>query len=164
MHVKSRLSPSLVKPSGYVTTILTSGLSVNKKTTMIRCHGSFSSSCSTCSRRSRGKLLLDSTVTGWAISKWKQNSQEWIPGSCRLIWLSYVHSGRPVALQYLRATEKEVLLLSMPAKDCQNVKEFQSSFLFFPERSDKTVVYLEKINILPRLRRGTLTFLWCLTV
>lgn len=54
--------------------------------------------------------------------------------------------------------------LSVLAKDYQNVRLFQSSSVFFLERSEKTVVYLIKINILHTLQKGTLAFLQLLTV
>lgn len=49
----------------------------------------------------------------------------------------------------------------MLAKDYKNVKRLQSGFLFFLERSHKTVVYLQKkkMNIPHSVQKGALTFL-----
>lgn len=83
IHVRSRLSPSLVKPSGYVTTIFTSGLSEKKRWII-------------------NVIIYNKTVFPSHLQpKQKLTAKK---ETERMKWLSYnVLSRHPVSLQYLTA-------------------------------------------------------------
>lgn len=80
-------------------------------------------------------------------------------------WNDYPHVLSQSTVPYSN-TILFLLFLSMLVKDYKNVKRLQSGFLFFLERSHKTVVYLQKkkMNTPHSVQKGALTFLRHLTL